>query len=230
MTVIDRFNYPLLLNLHDRLVVIVGNGKVGRRKLAGVLRCDGRVRLVDPQLSSSPCLESAIEAVPRKFRPEDLLGAVLAFACTNSPEVNRQIAAEARQMGIFCCITDEPLTGDFALPAVLSRGQLTVAVGTGGASPGLAAIVRDQLAEQIPDSWGFAVEIVAAIRQMWLTGKIADKYNQEVLRSFWKDHLLPLMEQGNYSEIDRLLQETFGVEISLERLQLKLPEGAPWGP
>ena len=219
------FACPLFLNLKDRLVVVVGAGVVGRRKLAGLLQAGARVRLIDPQVGEDPCYGSGVETLARTFKSGDLADSVLVFACSSSREVNRQVVAEARRMKIFCMSASEPEHGDFISPAVLRRGSLVLAVTTGGGSPVMAAHIRDRLAEQVPDSWGVAVEIIAAVRQKWLTDQVEDKYNQQVLRSFWETQLVPAVEQGDAREIDRLLQETFGEAFSLARLNIQVPEG-----
>lgn len=221
----EQFNYPISLNLSGRLTVVVGAGNVGQRKLRRLLQVGARVRLIDPVLGSKPHPDAAVESICRCFEPVDLQGSQLVFACTDSARVNQHISEAARSQGLLCCRADQPTSGDFALPAVLQRGDLTVAVSTGGGSPALAVEIRDRLAEQVPDSWGFSLELMAKIRRKLLTDKIDNKYNQQVLRSFWADRLLPLIEQGKLSEIDHLLKETFGCEFSLEQLQVQLPEG-----
>lgn len=220
----EHFNYPIVLSLCDQLTVVVGAGKVGQRKLNRLLQAGARVRLVDPALVGNP-YPAAVELIARDFEPADLQGALLAFACTDSPLVNQRVAEQARCQKVLCCRTDQPEDGDFSLPAVLERGSLTVAVSTGGGSPALAVEIRDRLAEQVPEYWGFSLDLIAEIRRKLLTDKVADKYNQKLLRSFWVDRLLPLIEKKKKSEINQLLIEAFGDDFSLEQLQVQLPEG-----
>lgn len=220
-----RFNYPLMLNLRDRLVAVIGAGTVGRRKLQRLLEVGARIRLVDPQLAGNPYPSELVESVGRGFDSADLQGVLLVFACTDSPLVNRRVAVAAAQRQLLCCCADQPQGGDFALPAVLTRGNLTIAVATGGDSPALAALLRDRLEAQVPDSWGRTLEIMAEVRRKWLTEQIDDKYNRQVLRSFSLDRLLTLVEQGKLSEIDQLLKDAFGDAFSLEQLRLQSPGG-----
>lgn len=223
----SSFHYPLILDLSERVALVVGAGSVGRRKLAGLLRAGARIRLVDPQARSGVFNDPAVEVLTRAYRVEDLQGVLLAFACTDSAQINRQVLTDARQQGVLCCCSDQSAAGDFVLPAVLRRGDLTLAVSTAGRSPALAALLRDQLAAQLTDSWGIGLEIVAALRRKWLTDSVANKYNQQVLRSFWQEELLPLLEAGDLEGVDRLLQRTFGSEYALAKLQVQLPEGKP---
>lgn len=222
---VPHFNYPVFLNLTARLVVIVGVGMVGRRKLAGLLQNGALVRLIDPCLAGQPGCEAGVERLAREFQYGDLAGAALVFACTNSSAVNCAVVAEARRREIFCCSAGHPTQGDFILPALLRRGSLSVAISTDGGSPVLAGQLRDQLAELLPDDWELAVEIIAAVRRKWLTEKLSSQYTRQVLRKFWQDQLLPTLAQGNVAAVDQLLRETFGDSFSLAQLQIHLPEG-----
>lgn len=221
----EQFNYPITLNLRGRLAVVVGAGQVGQRKLQRLLKAGARVRLVDPLLADNAVIAVGVENIPRCFEDADLYGAQFVFACADSLEANQRVTEAARRQNLLCCCSDQVGDGDFALPAVLQRGNLTVAVSTGGGSPGLAVEIRNRLADHVPEQWGLSLELIAEIRRKLLTVKVGEKYNQQVLRHFLIVQLLPLAEQGKLSEIDQLLQETFGSECSLERLQVQLPEG-----
>ncbi len=223
----NTFKYPIFLDLSQRLALVVGAGRVGRRKLAGLLDTGARVRVVDPQASGGDFPAPAVELLAREYRPEDLRGVFLAFACTDSAQVNQRLLADAARQGILCGCSDRSAAGDFVLPAVLRRGDLTLAISTAGRSPALATLVRDQLAEQVTDNWGLGLEIVAAVRRKWLTDPVPGKYNQQVLRGFWQKQLLPLLETGSSEAVDGLLRTTFGDDYSLTKLQVQLPEGKP---
>lgn len=219
------FAYPVFLDLRGRLTVVVGAGSVGRRKVSGLLQAGARVRWIDPLLAEQTNTEAGVEVVGREFDEADLAGALLVIACTDVAAVNRQVLQAARRRQILCCCADQPDPGDFILPALLRRQNLQVAVSTGGTCPLLAAEMRDRLAQQVPDSWGASLELMTRIRRKWLTSGNGTQYNFQVLRLFWAERLLPLLEQKKTNEIDRLLVETFGKEFSLEQLQVRLPEG-----
>jgi precorrin-2 dehydrogenase / sirohydrochlorin ferrochelatase len=221
------FNYPLCLNLVGRLVTVVGAGTVGRRKLAGLLQSGAKVRLIDPVLAENPCNKEGVESFARSFASGDLADSTLVFACTGSSEVNERVCEEARQAGIFCCCASDPECGDFILPAVLRRDPLSLSVSTGGGSPALAVRIRDRLAEHVPDSWGIAVAILAAVRQKWLTEKDEEKYNPQVLLSIWETELIPAIERFDSRAVEGILQKNFGEAFSLAALNIKLPEGMP---
>jgi cobalt-precorrin 5A hydrolase/precorrin-3B C17-methyltransferase len=142
--------YPIYLhNLRNQPVVVVGGGQVGERKIAGLLPTGAAIRVISPAVTDQVqrwATEGRVMWVARPFQPGDLQGAFLTFAATDQRTVNAQVAQEARALGILCNVADAPAEGDFHLPALHRTPDLTIAVGTGGASPTRAKQVRDQLA------------------------------------------------------------------------------------
>jgi precorrin-2 dehydrogenase/sirohydrochlorin ferrochelatase len=149
--------YPIFLDLSDRRCVVVGGGEVANRKARKLLQARARVVVISPEVGAE--LESvAVEVHRRPYREGDLEGAYLAFAATDSREVNAAVAREAEERGIPVNVADRPSEGDFALPSTLRRGGLQVAVSTGGASPTLARRIKDELEEVFGPEWAGIVE------------------------------------------------------------------------
>jgi precorrin-2 dehydrogenase / sirohydrochlorin ferrochelatase len=164
--------YPLMLDLVDRLTVVIGGGPVAVRKAAGLLGAGARVRMVCPDLKGiGPAGEfngeERVERVSEEYCSEHLDGAVLVFAAA-TPEVNAQVVADAKARRIWVNSADDPQTGDFFIPAVARRGELVIAVGTGGAAPAAASYVRDLLDKQFDDSWAIWLEIQRELRPIIL--------------------------------------------------------------
>ena len=128
---------------------------------------------VEPELASV-----AAEVRRRPYREGDLDGAFLAFAATDQREVNAAVAREGRERGIPVNVADRPAEGDFALPSVLRRGQLQVAVSTGGASPTLARKIRRELEEVFGFEWAGIVEELGRARR---DGRKAEEEFEEVV-------------------------------------------------
>jgi len=156
--------YPIFLDLSGRRCVVVGGGGVAGRKARKLLQARARVVVISPEVR--PELESvAVEVHRRPYVEGDLEGAYLAFAATDSREVNAAVAREAEERGIPVNVADRPSEGDFALPSVLRRGRLQVAVSTGGASPALARRIKDELEESFGPEWAGLVEELHAARR-----------------------------------------------------------------
>jgi siroheme synthase-like protein len=149
--------FPIFLDLSGRRCVVVGGGEVANRKARKLLQARASVVVISPELQ--PELESvAVEVHRRPYEEGDLEGAYLAFAATDSREVNARVAREAKERGVPVNVADRPSDGDFALPSTLRRGGLQVAVSTGGASPTLARRIKDELEEVFGPEWAGIVD------------------------------------------------------------------------
>ena len=167
--------YPLFMDVSGSRCVVVGGGGVASRKVRGLLESGARVVVVSPEVS--PEVEAMDVTIERRpYRPGDLAGAALAFAATDRREVNAAVTREARENGIPVNVADRPAEGDFALPSVLRRGGLQVAVSTGGASPTLARRVRDALEPSFAAEWA---GIVARFRTAREGGTDVDPQTEE---------------------------------------------------
>jgi len=218
-------DYPVLLSVAERLCVVVGGGPVALRKVRGLLAAGARVRLVAAELAAPAEDLEGVTATVRPYRDGDLAGAFLAFAATGDRTVNAAVVAEARRRGVLVCVADAPEEGDFALPALLRRGDLTVAVATGGKSPALAALVRDRLAPQLGPEWAEVLEIAAALRQKRLTLQGKTEYNQAILRCLLDGGLPELVAGGDVPAVDQLLRALFGEGCTLAGLGVCLAKG-----
>ena len=101
---------------------------------------------------------------PRAFEARDLAGVWLVISATDQPEVNREVADRARDRGVFANLVEQPELGSFLVPASLSRGDLTLAVSTGGASPAAARRLRQRLEREYGPEWGPYLRLLRAIR------------------------------------------------------------------
>ena len=140
--------YPVFLDLKGRRCVIVGGGEIAERKIASLLECGADVTMVSPQVT--PGIRGRAEAgdvrwEAREYVDGDLKGAFLAIASTDDEGVNRAVHDEASREGIVLNVVDRTALCSFIAPAVVRRGEVTVALSTGGASPALARKLRETL-------------------------------------------------------------------------------------
>jgi len=163
--------YPVFMDLEGRRCVVVGGGEVANRKARKLLQARADVVVISPKIK--PELESvAMEVLRRPYEVGDLEGAYLAFAATDSREANAMVAREANARSIPVNVADQPSEGSFAVPSVLRRGRMQVAVSTGGASPALARSIRGELEGVFGPEWAGLVEELAVARR---NGEKADE-------------------------------------------------------
>ena len=138
--------YPIFLDLRDRPALVIGAGKVALRKTHGLIEAGARITVVAPR--HLPDFEHLpVRLVRREFRTADLAGAALVFAATNDRLTNHRIAIAAKGRGILANIADSPAECGFLVPARLTRGNMQIAVSSGGTNPRLSAGLRRKLEE-----------------------------------------------------------------------------------
>jgi uroporphyrin-III C-methyltransferase/precorrin-2 dehydrogenase/sirohydrochlorin ferrochelatase len=126
--------------------VVVGGGAVALRRVAGLRAAEADVLVVAPALSPSLADlagRGLIAAHRREYIPADLDGAWLVLACTDRPEVNAEVAAQADRLRIWCVRADDAEASAAWVPAVGRAGGDTVAVNA-GRNPRRAARLRDE--------------------------------------------------------------------------------------
>src|SRR5438094_2476617 len=154
--------YPVFLELAGRRCLVVGGGLVAERRVHGLLAANAAVTVVSPALTPAlGALASGgqIRHDRRSFAPDDLDGVDLAFAATDRGEVNAALSLAARARGVWVNAADDPAYCTFILPAVVRRGELSVAVSTGGTSPALARAIREELERYLTAEYVTLAEI-----------------------------------------------------------------------
>ena len=160
--------YPIFVDLGGRPCLVVGGGPVAERKVEGLLTAGAAVTVVSPVLTERLgrlAGEGVLRHLAREFRADDLAGFALAFVATDDGALNETVAHEARAAGVWVNAADDPARCDFILPAVLRRGDLTVAISTGGASPALTRALREELDAYLGQDYALLAELVGEVRR-----------------------------------------------------------------
>ena len=148
--------FPMMVKLEGRKCVVVGAGAVAEEKISGLLPHLARVTVVSP-LATRKIQKQAQAGIitwkQRRFRPNDVAGAFLVIAATDSPAVNAAVFRACKARGVLCNSVDDPPNCDFFYPAVVRRGALQIAISTSGRSPALASRLRRELEQQFGREW-----------------------------------------------------------------------------
>ena len=165
MTLVAGFSFcgkrmfPIFLKLESRPCLVVGAGAIAEGKIQGLLAERASVKVVAPEATSQIrqwASAGAIDWHQREFESADLEGKFLVIVATSSRDVNSRVFIEAHAKGILCNAVDDPPNCDFYYPALVRRGDLQIAISTGGQSPALAQRIRQELEQQFGpeyESW-----------------------------------------------------------------------------
>lgn len=161
--------YPMFVDVEGRRCLVVGGGPVATEKATKLREHGAAIRLVSPQITDE--LRQMVDAGEilefhqREYRPEDLRNCFLVIAATNLEEVNRAVWDDAEAANLLCNVVDVPPLCNFIVPSIVRRGELALAVSTGGASPVVAAHIRRQLEETYGDEWEALVDLLRDLRE-----------------------------------------------------------------
>lgn len=167
-------------------MLVVGAGKVGLPKVAGLLDTGAHITVVEPQPSDAVrgwAGNALIELKERGFVPGDLDGIFLVVVATSSPALNQLVFSEAQRRGVLCNVVDVPDQCDFFYPAVVRRGDLQIAVSTSGQSPSLAQKLRLRLEKQFGPPYADWVKELGATRREVLKSSLSPEQKRELLQS-----------------------------------------------
>lgn len=188
----------LNIRMEGKQAVIIGGGAVALRKSGTLLQAGASVRLVAlkicPEISALAD-SGKLEVRIGNYTAADLNDAFLVVAATDNDMTNGQVCADARTRGILVAAADNPAAGDITFPAILHRGDLEIAVSTGGQSPTFAVDVRDIIGTQIVMEYGTILDQLGAEREKLLTNGSPSTYNTQVLRSLAGRLLAELTER-----------------------------------
>ncbi len=149
--------FPIFLKVDKLRVLIIGGGDVGSEKLRFLLKSSpsAKVTVLAPEISDEINILSIqfpnVALVNRAFRHDDLDGEDVVIIATENPELNREIWKLAKEKSILTNVADTPDLCDFYLGAVVTKGDLKIAISTNGKSPTFAKRFRELLEEILPD-------------------------------------------------------------------------------
>ena len=175
--------YPVFLKLHQLQTLVVGAGVVGHEKLSLLLKSSPRAQLtvVAPEVSAPVrallVRYPHVRLLERPFAADDLEGMDLVIAATGLPALGAEVRREARARGVLVNVADTPQACDFYLGAIVTRGDLKVAISTNGRSPTFARRFRELLEESLPEDVDELLVHLHALRQR-MQGDFASKVAQ----------------------------------------------------
>ncbi len=162
------FGYPVMLELAGRRCVVIGSLAVREGKVEGLLAAGATDVLVvasapDARLADLEVLDEVV-VERRGWRSEDLNGAFLVVASNANAGERDAIAREARSRRVLVNVMDDIPNCDWSAPAIVRRGELVLAIATGGASPALAKKLKAALSEELGEEWSEVLSVLRAVR------------------------------------------------------------------
>jgi uroporphyrin-III C-methyltransferase/precorrin-2 dehydrogenase/sirohydrochlorin ferrochelatase len=183
----DRLSaFPVFLRVEERAVVIVGGGAEAFAKARLLAQSSARLVVVSGRFDADYAAWAANKGarlVEQAFFPTMLEGAALVFAATGDEAVDRSVVEAARALHIPVNAVDRPELCDFFTPALVNRAPVAVAIGTEGAGPVLAQMIRAHVERLLPPSLGALARLAETYRGA--VERLLPK--GDARRGFWRD-------------------------------------------
>jgi siroheme synthase-like protein len=203
--------YPVFLEMKERNCVVIGGGAIAERKVEGLVKAGANVTVIGSKITDglkALLREGVIRHLAREYQASDRAGYDLVFVATDNADVNAVVFSEARSLRIWVNSTDDPAHCDFILPAVIRRGELTVAVSTGGVSPAVTRAIHQELDDYFTADYAQLVAVAAEVRRRLKAKSLrvsADSWNRAVQGDFRR-----LIKAERSEEAKNLLYEMLG--------------------
>ena len=160
--------YPAFIDLENRPVLVVGGGIIAQRKVETLLEAGALVTVVSPQITEQLDAygqSNRISVRQRGFIPSDVDGVSLVISATDDPTTQTEVACIAASKNVLVNTVDKPELCSFIVPAILRRGDITIAISTSGKSPSLAAELRARLDRVLTEEFARTANVLGAVRQ-----------------------------------------------------------------
>lgn len=183
--------FPIFMDIQKRPVLVIGGGEVACRKIDMLLQADADITVVAPSIKSylmNYVEEGKIHYI-KGFYHSELLAKeyIQVWATTDNSELNHQVYHDAHDAGILVNVVDDTEHCDFITPSMVNRGRVQVAISSGGSSPVLIRIIREQLETQLSSKIAMLADFGAdkrnVIKQHFATVDERRKFWEIFLRS-----------------------------------------------
>ena len=208
--------YPIFLDIRDKKCVIVGGGEIAARKTERLLDCGAKVLVISPKLSPAITAlkeKDIISHVATAYSGDLIDGAALVIGATDDEKINAQISLDARRKCIPVNIVDDPMKCDFILPSLVQRGDLAIAIGTGGKSPALARHLREELELKYGKEYEIFLNILGNLRVKMVKNEGVGK---DWFESLLAVGILDFIREKDREKVKKIVHKITGEEVEFE--------------
>ncbi|MCD6562107.1 MAG: bifunctional precorrin-2 dehydrogenase/sirohydrochlorin ferrochelatase [Deltaproteobacteria bacterium] len=209
--------YPVFLALEGKNALVVGGGKVARRKVETLVEYGALVQIISMELTDG--LKKLVEDgkiihLGTKFEDHLMDGIFLVIAATDDHEFNHKISESARRKGLLINAVDQPADCDFIVPSIVKRGDLQIAISTSGKSPALAKKIRKELETQFGDEYESFLYLMGRLRKEILKKEYPQDENMRIFQEIVNSGILTALTKKNMDDVELILKRILPQDLS----------------
>lgn len=145
----ERHYLPVLLDITDKRILMIGAGQGCAAKLQSLSQLKRQIDVISPEFHSDFLNKDWIRPIKRKYQTGDLNGYHVVYAGVNDPVIEGQILAESRHQGILVNFVNHVDRSDFISPSSLIRKHFAIFISTFGQGPGITKKIRTLIERNI---------------------------------------------------------------------------------
>ena len=196
--------FPLCINLEDKRFLVVGYGRIAKRKLKAISEFTSNITVISKEGSEGLAREG-FKVVNKCFDDKDLEGFDFVITATGSRAQDEAVVASCKAKGIPVNAADDREECDFFLPGIIKRGDLVVSVSTSGKSPAYSRYLREQIEDVIPDNIEKILDILGKLRNTLLS-KVEPQVERSKIYNYVMSKLLS-MDDLDEANLDEIIEE-----------------------
>ena len=196
--------FPFFMDITGADCLIVGGGTVALRKVQKLLPYSPHITVISPELSPEICAIEGISILKRGFLPEDIDGRMFVIAATDDKSLNRSVAALCKDRRISVNSVDDRENCSFIFPSLVKRGELSIGISTGGASPTAAIYLKNQINALLPEEFPEILKFLDSLRGD-VKARIPDEHRRAALFSRLFDECFEKKRPLTSSEYEALM-------------------------
>jgi precorrin-2 dehydrogenase/sirohydrochlorin ferrochelatase len=201
--------FGVFIELAGRSCLVVGGGAVGTRKAESLIEAGARVTVVSREIT--PELRGLVDGgrvdyIKGSFAPGHLSGVFLCISAMDERSENEAVARACREHGVLVNVVDDPELSDFIFPSLVRRGDLVIAVSSGGVAPSMVKRIRRDLEEQYGREYGAVLVILGRLRERLKEAGVTGDYLADAMGRAAALPLAEMMSNGRDDEIIRSIR------------------------
>lgn len=220
-------HYPVFLSLKGRSCFVLGGCALAEDKARGLVAAEARVTVIAPEVTrglAELALHGHVDLVDRRYRRGDLRTAFLVLVVNQPKPVTDGVWEETRGRNVLVNTVDDVPHCDFIAPSIVRRGDLAIAISTGGKAPALAVRLRQRLESEVGDEHARFLELAGRLR-----APLARRWPDfETRRALWyrfvDSDVLHLLRRGDEAKALARCEEILGVRPELAAAEEILAE------
>ncbi|MBT3381818.1 MAG: bifunctional precorrin-2 dehydrogenase/sirohydrochlorin ferrochelatase [Lentisphaerae bacterium] len=199
--------FPINLNVDGRRAVVIGGGRIALRKVNALVDCGADVVVVSPEFCPELADMPGITQIERCYEMGDLDNAAVVISATDSEAANRQVWEDATAAGIPVNVVDQPERCTFTVPAVFRRGDIMIAISTGGAGPALSGSIRRRLDVLIGPEYADLLELLKPMRRRVRKTDLTFEQRARLMRAMSAEDVLDVLRNDGPEPAQALLDK-----------------------